>query len=234
MGDKNKWGLPTRRTEKRLVKMAGEALRRDCVNLERIGCPSSSAVEAVVRRRLALTGFDNVVDHIATCAPCFEEYNRQRRRYRLRNAGAVVLGCAGLLVVGLFWRYGPAKQLHSKEPSAKEALAPLLAATLDYRGWTAERSEQPRPRPAEAPHLNRALLDLTIRLPIGTEDGVYTVQFRSNNNEPVAEAVGSASWDGTAEALKIRTDLRNLPAGTYTVAIRSAGSSFRLYPVVLE
>jgi hypothetical protein len=82
--------------------------------------------------------------------------------------------------------------------------------------------------------LTRARLDLTIKLPIGTEDAVYTVQFRSNNNEPIPEAVGTAAWDGTAEVLKISTDLRNVPAGTYTVAIRSANSSSRLYPVILE
>ena len=194
------------------VRPSGGTARTQSASAVRV----PSAVEAVVARRLAFPDFDNVVDHIATCAPCFEEYNRQRQRYRLRNAGAVVLGCAGLLVLGFFWKYGPAKQPHPKELVAKEAPAPVLAATLDYRNWTAERSEQSRPRPAETPHLTRARLDLTIKLPIGTEDGVYTVQFRSNNNEPVAEAVGSATWDGTAEALKIRTDLRNVPAGTYT------------------
>jgi hypothetical protein len=214
--------------------MASEALRGDCPNPERIGCPTSSAVEAVVARRVASPDFDNVVDHIATCAPCFEEYNRQRQRYRLRNAGAVVLGCAALLVLAFFWKYGPAKQPHPQELVAKDASAPALAATLDYRNWTAERSEQSRSRPAETPHLTRARLNLTIKLPIGTEDAVYTVQFRSSNSETVVEAVGSATWDGTAEALKIRTDLRNVPAGAYTLAIRSANSSLRLYSVVLE
>jgi hypothetical protein len=146
----------------------------------------------------------------------------------------VVLGCAALLVLAFFWKYGPAKLPHPQEPIAKDASAPALAATLDYRNWTAERSEQSRSRPAETPHLTRARLDLTIKLPIGTEDAVYTVQFRSSNNETVVEAVGSATWDGTAEAMKIRPDLRNVPAGAYTLAIRSANSSLRLYSVVLE
>jgi hypothetical protein len=146
----------------------------------------------------------------------------------------VVLGCAALLVLAFFSKYGPAKLPHPQEPIANDASAPVLAATLDYRNWTAERSEQSRSRPAEAPHLTRARLDLTIKLPIGTEDAVYTVQFRSNNGETVAEAVGSATWDGTAEALKISPDLRNVPAGKYTLAIRSVNSSLRLYPVVLE
>ena len=85
MADERTRGLPTHRTEKRLVRMAGEAAMRDCPNPERIGCPNSAAVDAVVGRHLSYPDFDNVVDHIATCAPCFEEYNRQRWRYRLRQ-----------------------------------------------------------------------------------------------------------------------------------------------------
>jgi hypothetical protein len=137
-------------------------------------------------------------------------------------------------LLALFWNRGLLKQHRANEPIAKEAPTPVIAAMLDYTNWTAERSEQSRPRPAETPHLTRARLDLTIKLPIGTEDGIYTVQFRSKSDEPVAEAVGTAAWNGTAEALKISTDLRNVPAGAYSVTIRAANSSLRQYAVVLE
>ena len=235
MAEKHERDLPARSAERRLVAMAAEAARRDGLNPERFDCPNSDAVEAVVVRRLSFPEFDNVVDHIATCAPCLEEYNRRRLRYRLRHAGAVVLASAGLLFLGLFWKHGALKQQHPKEPIAKLTPAPtLVAATLDYTNWTAERSGRSSPRSAEAPRLTRASLDLTMKLPIGTEDGVYTVQFRSSGDEPVAEASGAAAWNGTAEVLKIRIDLRSAPAGTYTVAIRSENSSLRLYQVILE
>lgn len=233
MGEK-RTRVPSRRAEKRLVKMATEAVREDCTNPERIGCPSSDAVHAVARRSLGFPDFENIVDHIATCAQCFQDYTRQRRRNRLRTAGVAVLSCAVLLVLGLLWKYGTPKQLRPKETVAREAPTPVVAATLDYSNWTVERSQQSRPRPAATPHLPRGPLELTIKLPIGTEDGAYTVQFRFNDNRAVAEAVGTATWDGTAEALKIRTDLRNVPPGAYTVAIRSASSLLRLYPVILE
>ena len=234
MSDEPKRDLPARRVERRLIKIAGAALRENSANPERIGCPDPSAVEAAVRRRLNFPGLVDVVDHIATCAPCFEQYNRQRQRLRIRNAGTAMLGCVVLLVLGFLWLHGPAKGPNYKEPIAKQVSAPVLIATLDYRSWTADRSDQPRPRPTEPPHLTRARLDLTIMLPIGTEDGGFTVQFRTSTNESVAEATGTATWDGTAEALKIRTDLRDVPAGRYTVAIQSRNSSMRLYPLVLE
>ena len=107
MSDKQERGLPARRAEKRLVKMIGEVARRDCLNPERVDCPSSDAVDAVVVRRLSFPDFDNVVDHIATCAPCLEEYNRRRYRYRLRNRGAVLLACAGLLLLVLYMEPWP-------------------------------------------------------------------------------------------------------------------------------
>lgn len=234
MGDKYEWGLSARRAEGRLVKMAGEAARRDFPNPERIDCPNSDAVDAVVVRRLSFPEFDNVIDHIATCAPCFEEYNRRRYRYRLRNAGAVVMACAGLLILGLFWKHGPAKQPAPKEAVAREAPTPVLAATLDYTKWTTQRSGQSRSGTVETPRLTRARLDLSIKLPIGTEDGLYTVQFRSNGNGSAAETTGSATWNGTSEVLKVTTDLRTVPPGSYTIAILSANSSVRHYPVFLE
>ena len=234
MSDEPKRDLPARRVERRLIKTAGAALRGNSTNPERIGCPDPSAVEAVVRRRLKFPGLVDVVDHIATCAPCFEQYNRQRQRLRIRNAGTAMLGCVVLLVLGFLWLRGPAKGPNRNEPVAKQVSAPVLTATLDYRSWTADRSDQSRPRPTEPPHLTRGQLDLTIMLPIGTEDGIFTVQFRTSTNESVAEATGTATWDGTAEALKIRADLRGVRAGRYTVAIQSRNSSVRLYPLVLE
>jgi hypothetical protein len=234
MDEKLERGLPGNRVEKRLVKMLGEATRRYCPNPERLDCPSPDAVNAVVMRDLSFPDFDDIVDHIATCAPCLEEYNRRRHRNRLRKASAVVLACASLLLLALFWNRGLLKQHRTNEPTAKEAPAPVIAATLDYTNWTAERSAGSGPRSVQTPHLIRARFDLTIKLPIGTEDGIYTVQFRSKSDEPVAEAVGTAAWNGTAEALKIRTDLRDVPAGAYSVTIRAANSSLRHYAVVLE
>lgn len=234
MGHKHTRRLPSRQAERRIVKMAGEAVRDDFPNPERIACPSSDAIHAVVGKHIAFPDFDNIVDHIATCTPCFEEYNRQRQRIRHRNAVAALLTCAALLILGLLWNYGPIKHLRPKEPVAKELPATIVAATLDYSHWTAQRSAEPGAQSAETPHLTRGPLNLTIKLPIGTEDGAYTVQFRSSNDTAVAEADGMATWDGTAEVLKIRTDLRNIATGAYTVAIRSASSSLRLYPVVLE
>jgi hypothetical protein len=117
---------------------------------------------------------------------------------------------------------------------ANEAPPTPTVVTADYTAWTAVRSDNAPSQRRPVPKLPRAWLDLTIRLPIGTEDGVYKVEFRSSRNEPVAQATGNALWDGTAELLKVITDLRRISPGTYTITIRSGGSSVRSYPVVME
>ena len=106
---------------------------------------------------------------------------------------------------------------------------------LDFRNRTVERSDR-RQSPNEpfAPHLRRALLDLSIKLPLGVEDGLYSVQFRNQLGQSVVNAAGTTAWDGAAETLATAVDLRNLAPGEYILAVRSGTSPWREYAVVLD
>lgn len=234
--DENRTGsFPAHHTENRLIRAVNDAVKRAYANSERTDCPSSEAIQAVVVRQLSHPNFDDVVDHIATCAPCLEEYNRRRQRYRFQRRCRWVAGFAALLLVGLLlWRNYPSRHQRPKEQLAKETLLPPVAAALDYSAWTAERSASPLPRNPETPRLARGRLALTLLLPIGTEDGSYSVQILSASGEIVAHATGIATWTGGAEKLNINLDLTALSAGAYTIAIRPADGSARTYPVLLE
>lgn len=234
MGHRRTRGLPARHTERRLVKLATDAALRDSTNAERVGCPGSEALDAVVRRHHSFPEFESIVDHIASCGPCFKEYSRQQSRRRFSRNGALAFACAAVVLVGLYWVRSISEKPRSQVPVATETQPTPRLATADYTAWAAVRSDKPQSQPGTAPKLSRARLNLTIKLPIGTEDGVYTVEFRSSHGESVAQAMGNAVWDGTAELLKIITDLRRVPPGTYTLTIRSSDSSVRSYPVVLE
>jgi hypothetical protein len=235
MGDKRtRHGLPARQTERRLVKLATDAALRDSANPERVGCPGPEAIEAVVCRRHSFPDFDNVVDHISTCTPCFSEYSRQQSRRRLRRKGVIVFACATTVLVGLYVTHPVSKKPRSEITASRETPPIPTLATLDYTAWTAVRSENPQARPVSPPKLPRVRLELTIRLPIGTEDGPYTVEFRSGRDEAVVQATGHANWDGTAEVLKVSADLTRATPGLCTLTIRSGDSSQRSYPVVME
>ena len=234
--DENLTGsFPAHHTEKRLVRAVSEAAKRAYANSERIDCPGSEGIQAVVVRQLSHRHFDDIVDHIAMCAPCLEEYNRRRQRYRFQRRCRWVAGFAALLLLGLLlWSNYPSRHQRPKEQLAKELLMPPVAAALDYSAWTAERSALPLPRNPETPRLARGRLALTLLLPIGTEDGSYSVQVLSASGEIVAHANGIVTWTGGAEKLNINLDLTPLTAGAYTIAIRPADGSPRTYPVLLE
>ena len=74
----------TRRDEQRLLRIATDSLRSDFPNPERHCCPGSEALQAIAGRHLEFPEADDIVDHIATCSPCFLEYHAIRRRSRRR------------------------------------------------------------------------------------------------------------------------------------------------------
>jgi len=127
MSDEPKRDLPAG-GRKTAHQIAGAALRENSANPERIGCPDPSAVEAAV----AGLNFPGLVDRRRshrTCAPCFEQYNRQRQRLRIRmrapRLGCVVVSCSDSLAT----RPGEGPKL--QEP-LQQVSAPVLIATLDY------------------------------------------------------------------------------------------------------
>src|SRR4051812_38368109 len=126
MADTRKHNIPARSTERRFLKLAGEAARNDCPNPERIDCPNSDAVKTIVSRSFSSPDFDNLVDHIATCAPCYEEYTRLRRLHSFRRGSAVAVLCAAVLILGLVWRRSTPDVPQRDAPVAKETPREIL------------------------------------------------------------------------------------------------------------
>lgn len=225
-----------RGAETDLLRVATEALPSDFPNPERLSCPEASTLQAIAGRRLSLPDVDDVVDHIATCSPCFTAYSayrkeRRSRSYRRRYAATVIV----LTVVIASWYLGrKALSPIQRSPQQISELTPLTAV-LDFRNNTAERSDQTTlPRPQEAPHLRRSLLNLQVQLPLGTEDGSYAVQFRNNAGGIAVQSTGTAKWDGTKETLSARIDLRMIEPGQYTLTLRKGTASWRQYSVFVD
>jgi hypothetical protein len=224
----------TRREERRLLELATDYVRSAFPNPERLGCPGSEALKSIAGRHLKFPEAEDIVDHIATCSPCFLEYNAIRRRLRRRLVGGTALCClVGLLLTGLIWRLATPMRPQN-EAIAQQPLT-ALKAVLDFRNRTVKRSdrEQSSNEPV-APHLRRTLLNLSINLPIGVEDGPYSVQFRNRFGQSVVNAEGTATWDGSAETLVTAVDLRNLAPGEYILAVRRGNSAWREYAVILD
>jgi len=236
MKSKQRCGEPTFQEERRFISAAAEAIRTDFPNAERLGCPEPADLRAIAQRHLSVLDIEDVVDHIATCAPCFLEYTHHRRRHLLKRRGGLALICVvGVLVIGAAWRFRPLNREPERQPIVRQEFDPVLTATLDFRNRTIERSGQAQRRPEpETPHLKRARLKLTLLLPIGTEEGAYAVQFWTRAHQPVVNETGTLVWDGSAETLVTAIDLRKLEPGRYTLAIRASNASWYTFAVFVD
>jgi len=99
----------TRREERRLLEVAADYVRSGFPNPERLGCPGTEALKSIAGKHLNFPEAEDMVDHIATCSPCFLEYNAIRRRSRRRLFGGTALCCVvGLVLTGLILRWATA------------------------------------------------------------------------------------------------------------------------------
>src|SRR5216684_3880832 len=89
----------SRREEKRLIESAANAVKLDFPNPERLGCPGPDALMAIAQRRLSSPETEDIIDHIATCSPCFLEYSQHRKRYRIRVITKMALASAAGLIL---------------------------------------------------------------------------------------------------------------------------------------
>ena len=224
------------RDETDLLKAATEALPAVFPNPERLSCPDAITLEAIAGRHLSIPDIDNLLDHIATCSPCFTAYTVYRAEYcsrrNRRRYVAVVAVLTVVIAAGYIGRrvLSPTHRL----PEQISEVAPLTAV-LDFHNRTSERSVQaPVSKPEVTPHLRRALFNVHILLPLGTEDGQYSVQLRNNAGGIATESTGIAKWDGTTETLSARIDLRRVEPGPYTLALRNGTSSWREYSVFVD
>jgi hypothetical protein len=225
-----------RRDEIELLTAAREALPSDFPNPERINCPEASTLKAIAARRLSTPDIDDLIDHIATCSPCFTAYSEYRNAYCSRRTrrryGALAVFLVGVIVAGYFGR----KTLWPT-PRSPEQIAEVepVNAVLDFHSRTSERSTQtPSQAPEDAPHLRSSLLNVQIRLPLGSEDGQYSLQFRNSTGAIKAQTTGTANFDGTDETLTARIDLRSVEPGRYILAIRHGSSSWRQYSIFVD
>jgi len=230
----------SRREEKLILKLAAEVSRKDHPNPERAGCPSPETLKALAQRQIPLYETEVIVDHIGTCSPCFTQYWDYRRGHKRRKSVTVLLVClaitalAGILVSRVGWQLRPQSKGERRQ-IAKDFPTPLVyrQLVLDLRGWSPSRSDQPAgPRPEL--RLPREPIQLSIYLPIGSEDGTYDVQLRLSQQPPLVETRGEARLRNHIEMLDVRVDTSRIASGRYLLRLRILPTDWSEYPVQLE
>lgn len=72
-------------TEQELIETFERVVREDYPNPERVGCPSQEVLEQAAASLTRAP--QSVLDHIAKCAPCLQDYDRHRSKATARNSG---------------------------------------------------------------------------------------------------------------------------------------------------
>lgn len=228
-------------TEEALVAAAARLFRAGFPNSERIGCPSRELLVSVSRHSASESDSRRVLDHLSCCSPCFGDYEKLARQHRLARNLKLLALCASVLVcIGITaWYYSRmSEQMPQTEPPVANEKAPpqpqpLEIATLDLRGQTTVRGEQRPAAGADVLTVPTRNLELSVYLPLGSEEGDYEMQLLREAERPLISQIGAATLIGNDVVLRLRADLSALRPGNYTLRLRRQGFSWRSYSVVL-
>lgn len=89
-------------SEDRFLGAARRYVESAYPNPDRVGCPDRQRVDALARRKCSPADHMGEVDHIATCSPCFVEYQAIRRAVKRRRVVLSAGGLAAAIVVSVF------------------------------------------------------------------------------------------------------------------------------------
>jgi hypothetical protein len=210
-------------------------------NEDRVGCPPesqrSATLEALARKQLPID--HPLREHLGQCSPCFREFvvfrnvlRAERARARsLRFAAAAAL----LLIGGSLATYMFVRKPAPPVASHNHVSIPPTEVALNYEDISPIRGEAPQRTTAEQ-RAPRKLDALEIRLPFGSDDGMYQVQIRNGGADGAVlqTYTGSATIRDGHTTLDINADFSTLPPGPYVLAFRHADASWRFAPLTLE
>jgi hypothetical protein len=105
---------------------------------------------------------------------------------------------------------------------------------LDLRMRGVSRGDD-RGRPShEMPRLSRAKLDLSIYLPVGSEEGSYDIALINASGQPITTLSGQARLENFVEVLLARLDLTKVSPGSYELRLRRTQGQWNSYSILVE
>jgi hypothetical protein len=195
------------------------------------------------------------------CSETFADFERFLRAARFGRRMRFLAVCAGVVLglgVGFWWYLAATGAPSAQEPvigreevpnqetpaplpetqnPERQAPAPEQAfqvAVLDLRHRGTVRG-QGQEAPSEVPVLPARRLDLTVYLPIGSEEGQYDIAVaRKQGEPPVATARATARLVDQNVTLGGRLDLSTLEAGYYSVGLRREEFQWAYFEIRLE
>jgi hypothetical protein len=93
---------------------------------------------------------------------------------------------------------------------------------------------EPSTSKIERIEIPRAVLALTIQLPLGSDAGRYEIEVRKSNQPAIMAAEGQATIENGTTKLLVQIDTTSIPPGEYDFAWRLTGFSWRNHPILIR
>jgi hypothetical protein len=255
---KNRSGLEEK--SKDFLAFARSYLADAFPNPDRQGCPPDEALQSLAVNPRATE--EAITEHIASCSPCFKRYSELLIEVKSQKAADEALSWNGLsgwfrahpllvgaalacalfiaIGVGLWIRFSvpnpPPLETH-QPPNPTSPVNPVVAYSpfsLDLTNISPIRGSKPPTTGSQRRvRVPGSPLDLTLSLPLGSEEQTYSVSLK---------AAGRTFWSRSATAhlnkgqtlIRVQADLSQVPAGNYNLEVKSAAGIRLIQPVSIQ
>lgn len=247
----------SREAEERLLDLGRKVFGSAFPDPDRSAGVDSSTLKAAARRSHRESLPADVVDALTWSSETFAEYEgyvrEARFARRMRYAG---VAAAAVLAIGaaLWWSIGapglapytppiivedesapkpaPAPEVVPDSPRQEPApQATFEVASLDLRGRSPVRGSTV-PEADDLPLVPASRVELTVILPIGSEEGEYEVSVLPSSEEPpIVTAQAQAGLANQNVTLQARLDLSNVEPGRYYWGLRRGEFPWAFYGI---
>jgi len=243
-----------------LLDFARSYLSESFPNPERQGCPSDGALRSLALdpRRTE----PSVTEHLASCSPCFIRYSELLIQFKSQTASehkwswkrlsawpkahpllaGTVVTCAVIIAIVAGILYNRLRQPNSPPIEVRKApshvsTAPQVAAyspfSIDLRNISPVRGSQNPQTTSRRIRVPNSPLDLTLILPLGSEEQSYRVTLKAGTKQIWSKSVAAHLTNGQV-VIRFDEDLSNLESGRYDIEVESPTGIRLVQPVSIE
>ena len=234
-----------KRAEERLLEAARKIFGTAYPNPEGTTRTDAGALKAAAARAHKQPLSPELLDELTWSSETFAEYQLYLREARFGRRMRWLAACAAVVMAlgaALWWSLasaGPSSEeppvVVREQPAPNETPAPrqpdqilepqpaFELAVLDLRGQSRVRGEtEPVPSGVNLPTLPARQVDLTVYLPIGSEEGPYELALAREADAPLVTARGNAALVDQNIVLTARLDLNVIEPGVYLLGVKRA------------
>jgi hypothetical protein len=222
----------------RIKKQLQDSILKDYPNPDRVGCPGVAVLKELAARPLD----DNLEGHaewhhVTHCSECYREFlgfraelrRKTKRRQAVVRSALVTTTVVIVAVVFFSVRQTTSHGLNGNQ-IAQTTFTPRI---VDLEGRSIARSEQSTEE-TKPLLLERAPLDLTIRLPFGSKAGTYEVRLLRTVDQPLLSVTAQAVIQNGITELRTKVDLSKFAPGSYFIGIRRVPWDWTYYQVMIQ